>query len=314
MDTLNRSLRSTAGLFFALCALHVIAQSPPAPSPPKKSAPKAEAPLVPFPGKPLRIVVPFGPGGVVATTVVAKADPDGHTLLLMSNGSAISAAGLFKSLPFDTVKDFTPVAVLGTFDLVIVVGADSKFKTLADLLAHAKANPDKLNLGTINIGSTQHLAAELFKSTTGAAVQVVPFNGTPAVITALRGGQIDAAIEILGPMLPQIQSSAVRALAVTGEKRAGPLPGVPTVKESGFASYVVSSWNALAAPARTPKETIARLNREVVAILAVPDVVRRLRDLNVDPHPGTPEQAAQLLHGEIKRWAGVIAKARIPAQ
>lgn len=298
----------------------------------------------PFPTRPIRIVVPFGPGGVadltaravaqnlgstlgkpvvidnrpgaggvVAAEIVAKAEPDGHTLLLMSNANAVSA-GLFKSLPYDTVRDFAPVGVLGAFDLVIVAAAGSKFTSLADLLTYAKANPDQINFGSINIGSTQHLAAELLKSSAGINVQVVPFNGTPALISALRGKQVDAAVEILGPMLPQIQSGALRALAVTGERRAATLPDVPTVKESGVASFVVTSWNALAAPAKTPPEIVAILNRELVAALRSPEVVKHLRELNVDPRPGTPEQAAQLLQGEIKRWGAVIAKAGIPLQ
>src|SRR6185295_19074603 len=131
---------------------------------------------------------------------------------------------------------------------VIFAGVGTKADSLADLVAWAKAHPDVLNIGTINIGSTQHLAAELFKTTAGIRAQVVPFNGTPAVISALRGGQIDLAFEILGPVLTQIQSGAVKALAVTGERRAAALPDVPTVRESGVAGYVVSSWNALAIP------------------------------------------------------------------
>ena len=191
-----------------------------------------------YPTKPLRIVVPFGAGGVadltartvaqkmseglgqsvvidnrpgaggiVAAEMVAKSEPDGYTLLLMSNANAVSA-GLFKTLPFDPVKDFTPVSLMGTFDLAIVTSAESRFHTLPELLAWAKANPGKLNIGSINIGSTQHLTAELFKSVAGLDAQVVPFNGTPAVMTALRGGQIDVAVEVLSPVLPQIKGGA----------------------------------------------------------------------------------------------------------
>lgn len=297
-----------------------------------------------FPSKSIRLVVPFGAGGVadltartvaqklseslgqpvlvdnrpgaggvVAGDLVAKSDPDGHTLLLMSNGTAVSA-GLFKSLPFDTLRDFAPVSTLGFFDIAIITQADSKFKTLPDLLAYARANPGKLNLGSINIGSTQNLAAELFKSSAGVDMQIVPFNGSPAVITALRGGQIDAAVEILAPVLPQINAKALRALAVTGAKRAAVLPDVPTAKESGVSGFEAASWNAIAAPAKTPKTVIARLNKEITAALNSPDVKKRLAEQNVAAQASTPEQATELLASEIKRWGDVIVRAKVPQQ
>jgi tripartite-type tricarboxylate transporter receptor subunit TctC len=297
-----------------------------------------------FPTKSVRIVVPFGAGGVAdltartvagrlaeqlgqsvvienkpgaggigAADTVLKSEPDGHTLLLMSNGTAVSA-GLFKSLPFDTLKDFAPISTLGTFDIAIMVPADSRFKSLAELLAFARANPGKLNVGSINIGSTQNLAAELFKSNAAVDMQIVPFNGTPAVVTALRGGQIDAAVEILGPVMSQVNAKALRVLAVTGEKRSAALPEVPTARESGLPNFVAASWNGLAAPARTPKPVIERLNREVAAALNHPDVRRRLAELNVDAQASTPDQASALLASEVKRWGEVIVRARIPLQ
>ena len=254
-----------------------------------------------------------GAGGVVAGDSVAKAEPDGHTLLLMSNGTAVSA-GLFRNLPFDTLKDFTPVSTLGYFDLAVVVPQNSPYKTLGELLAYARANPGKLNIGTINIGSTQNLAAELFKSSAKIDAQVVPFNGTPAVITALRGGQIDAAVEILSPMLPQINANALRALVVMGEKRSVALKDVPTAAQSGLAGFKVASWNALAAPAKTPKDVIARLNKEVQAALNSPEVKKSLFELNIEASPSTPAQLGDLLASEVKRWSGVIAQAKIPTQ
>jgi len=297
-----------------------------------------------FASKPLHIVVPFGAGGVadltartvakklsellgqailidnkpgaggvVAGDAVAKAEPDGHTLLLISNATAVSA-GLFKTLPFDTLRDFAPVSTLGYFDLAVVTPSDSPFRSLGDLVAYAKANPGKLNVATINIGSTQHLAAELFKTSAGVDIQIVPFNGSPAVITALRSKQVDAAVEILAPVLPQINSGSLRALAVAGAARASVLPDIPTAKESGVAGFIASSWNGLAVPARTPKSVIARLNRDVVAALNAPEVRKRLRDLNVDAQSSTPEQAAELLRSETRRWGEVIVRARIPQQ
>jgi tripartite-type tricarboxylate transporter receptor subunit TctC len=252
-----------------------------------------------------------GAGGVVAGDMVAKSEPDGHTLLLMSNGTAVSA-GLFKSLPFDAVRDFAPVSTLGYFDIAILTAADAPYKSMTELLAYAKANPGKLNVGTINIGSTQNLAAELFRTRTGLDFLVVPFNGTPAVTTALRGHQVDIAIEILGPMMGQVQSKAVRVLAVMGDTRAEQLPDVPTLMQSGVRDFDVSSWNALAAPAKTPKDVIARLNREVQAAVNSPDVKKKLFDLNVQAKGSTPEQLGQLLQSDIKRWTDVINKAGVP--
>ena len=264
-------------------------------------------------GQPVVVENKPGAGGVVAGDAVAKAEPDGHTLLLMSNGTAVSA-GLFKNLPFDTLRDFAPISTLGFFDIAIVVPQDSPYKTLNELLSFARANPGKLNIGTINVGSTQNLSAELFKTTAGIQAQVVPFNGTPAVITALRGGQIDAAFEILSPMLPQINAHSVRALAVLGNKRSLAQKDVPTVAQSGLKAYSVASWNALAAPAKTPKDVIARLNREVQAVLNTPDVKKRLADLHIEASPSTPAQLGDLLTTEIKRWSEVIVRSKIPTQ
>lgn len=304
----------------------------------------AQAQPVPFPSKPIRLVVPNaaggaadltartvgqkmaeslgqpvvvdnkpGAGGVVAGELVAKAAADGHTLLLISSGTAVSAS-LFKTLPFDTLKDFIPVAPLATFDLVIVGLEGGRFRTLGDVLSWARSNPGKLNIGTPNIGTTQHLAAEWFKSAAGVDAQIVPFNGTPAVINALRGGQIDIALDILSPLLPQIKGQVLHPLAVTGAKRSRVLPEAPTARESGVTQFAASSWNGLAVPARTPREVVMRLNRDINAALQDPAVKKRLEDLNLDPHPGSPDLAAEWLSSDIQRWSSVIQRAGIARQ
>jgi tripartite-type tricarboxylate transporter receptor subunit TctC len=297
-----------------------------------------------FPSRPIRIVVPFGAGGiadlcartvgqaigdelgtqvivenkpgaggVVATGQVAKAQPDGHTLLLMSNATAVSTA-LFRSLPFDPLRDFAPVSTLGAFGLAILVAPASRFTDLAGLVRVAREQPGRLTVGTIAIGSTQNLAAELFRSSAGLDFQIVPFNGTPALLTAVLGGHVDAAFEIVGPAIAQTGPKSPRVLAVTSERRSPRLPDVPTVSETMLPGYRVTSWNALAAPAHTPPEVIDRLNQEVRRALAAPAVMAQLRQLGVDPRPGTPEDLARLLAGETRRWAEVIERAGIERQ
>ena len=297
-----------------------------------------------YPAKPVKIVVPFAPGGVadisarilaqrlsetmgqqvivdnrpsaggiVASEAVAKAAPDGYTLLFMTNGNAVSAT-LFKSLPYDTVRDFAPVSTVGFFDILLLVNTDSKYQSAADLIKDARANPGKLNFGTINIGSTQNLAAELFKSMAGLAVQNVPFKGTPDVITALKRNDVQLGFEITAPVMAQIKGGAVRALAIASNRRFAGLPDVPTVAESGLPGYFASSWNAVAAPAKTPPAIIDRLNREINSAMASPQVKQRLQDLGVDARAGTPEALKDLLAAEIAKWRAVIETARIEKQ
>ena len=294
-----------------------------------------------WPERPITLVVPFGPGGIadltaravaqamsdalkvpivvdnkpsagsiVGSAAVAQAAPDGYTLLLMSNANAVSAS-LFRKLPFDVQKDFAPVGMLGVFDLALFVGADSKLKSVRELLAAAKARPGKLTIGTIAVGSTQHLSAELFKWRTGIDALIVPYKSSPAVLTALRSGEIDAAFEILGPMLPQLQAKVVRALAVTSDRRFATLPEVPTMREAGVPDYEVASWNALAAPAKTPTAVIERLNAAANEALKNPAVQDKLLGLGVRAQGGTPQQLQTLLASEVRHWGEVIRAAKI---
>ena len=301
----------------------------------------AHAAQAAYPRKPVTLVVPFGAGGIAdvtaravteamgralgqpfvidnrpgagtitGSTAVAGAAPDGHTLLLLSNANAVSV-GLFKKLPYDPVQDFVPITTLGYFDLGVFAGAASRFATLKDAIAFAKANPGKLNVGTINVGSTQQLAAKLFETSAGIEMLVVPYKGTPAVLTALRAGEIDIAFEILGPMLSQVNAKVVKALAVTSEKRSNALPDVPTVIESGVPGYVVASWNALAAPKGTPAAVVDTLNQAARAAIALPAVHRKLEELGVRGQASTPGELGKLLASEITRWGGVIKAAKI---
>jgi len=296
-----------------------------------------------YPAKPVRIVVPFGPGGVADVTIrviaqklsermgqqfvvenkagaggiaaaqaVKQAKPDGYTLFLVSNGTAVSAS-LFKSLPFDPVKDFAPVSTLAFFSLAIVVNSDDRIVSLQDFVAAGKSGT-KFNVGTINVGSTQHLAAELFRSMTGIDATIVPYRGSPAVVTALRSNDVQVAFEMLAPVIPQAKSGAVRILAVTSEKRHPSLPDVPTVAESGVPGYAASSWNAIAAPAKTPPAVVERLGQEIARVLALPDVREKLAAAGVTARASTPDELKRLLASDVAKWRRVIEQAKIEKQ
>lgn len=297
-----------------------------------------------YPTRPVRIVVPFGPGGVadisaravaqkmgesmgqqvivenkpsaggiLASETVAKAEPDGYTLLFITNGNSVSES-LFKSLPYNSVKDFAPVSTVGFFDFVFVVKNDSDVKSMRDLLARMKANPGKYNIGTINPGSGQHLSAELFKSMAGVDAQIITYKSTPQVLTAVIAGQVDVGLDIVAPVMAQVKGGALRMIAVSSKERSRILPDVPTVAESGVPGYESESWNGVAAPAATPPAIIERLNKEVRAAVAAPEVRKRLHDLGIDARAGTPAQLRERLVADIAKWHAVIEKANIPRQ
>ncbi|MBK9363645.1 MAG: tripartite tricarboxylate transporter substrate binding protein [Rubrivivax sp.] len=261
-------------------------------------------------GQPVVVENKPSAGSIVASQAVATARPDGHTLLLMSNANAVSV-GLFRKLPYDPVKDFAPVSTLGYFDIGLFVAGPSRFATLKDAVAFARANPGRLNVGTIAPGSTQHLSAKLFETVAGIDALVVPYKGSPAVLTALRAGEIDLAFEVLGPMVPQVAAGVVRALAVSSDRRNPALPDVPTVQQAGVAGYNVASWNAIAAPAGTPPEVIALLNRAVREAVAAPAVQDKLGRAGMRVQGSSPAELQALLAGEIKRWGEVIRAAKI---
>jgi tripartite-type tricarboxylate transporter receptor subunit TctC len=297
-----------------------------------------------YPNRPVRVVVPFAAGGVADTTArivaeklgnklgqrfyienqpgaggiaaartVISSPPDGYTLIMLTNGTAISVS-LFEKLPFDPLKDFAPVSSLGFFDFIFCTGASSDFKTLADFIAAAKAKPGALNVGTINIGSTQNLSAELFKTAANIDFTIVPYRGTPEVEVSLLQGNIALMIDSYSAIKGNLADGKFRALASSGAVRSESTPDLATVQESGVANYDVVSWNALFAPARTPPEVVKTLNGALQDILADADLKKRLIALGIEAKAGTPEEIAGRLKSDIDKWRQVIEKAKIPKQ
>jgi tripartite-type tricarboxylate transporter receptor subunit TctC len=294
-----------------------------------------------YPDRPVKIVLPFGPGGVAdvtsrlvaeklgeklgqrfvienmpgaggisAANAVIGAPPDGHTIGLVTNGTAISVAQ-FKSLPFDPVRDYAMVSTLGTFDLVFAVHGDSPFKTMADFVAAARREPGKLNIGTINVGGTQNLGAELLRLTANLEIQIVPYRNSPDIIVGLLRNDVQMLVEFPAAVKGQVADGKLRLLATSGPKRFPAMPDVPTVEEAGIKGYEVTSWNGVFAPKGTRPDVIATLNKALAEVLALPDINARFLDLGVVAKPSSPEQLMALLRADIAKWGEVIEKAGI---
>jgi tripartite-type tricarboxylate transporter receptor subunit TctC len=254
-----------------------------------------------------------GAGGIAAARTVISSAPDGHTLAMLTNGTAISVS-LFKKLPFDPLKDFEPISSLGFFDFILSTGANSEFKTLGDFIAAAKAKPGALNVGTINIGSTQNLSAELFKTAADIDFTIVPFRATPEVTVSLLRGDLAVMIDSYASMKGNLADGKFRALASSGPKRSESTPDIATVQEGGVASYDVVSWNALFAPAGTPPEIVGAINGALRDILADADVKKRLLELGIEAKASTPQELSARLKSDIDKWQKVIEKAGIQKQ
>lgn len=304
----------------------------------------AQAQVSHYPNRPIRLVVGYAPGGVaditarmvaqklsdalgqqvvvdnkpsaggiVAGDTVAKAEPDGYTLLHMNYGNAVSAA-MFNKMPYDIKRDFQPISAMGFFDLVMLVDKNSDIQSVQDFIAKAKAAPGNYNIGTVSLGSGQHMSAVLFKSLTKLDTTVVPYKTTPSLMMALKSKDVSIAFEVISPVMPLIRSGEVKAIAMSSETRFRGLPEVPTLMESGVKGYNVTAWNGVAAPAKTPRTIVDRLNKEINAALALPDVRSKFQELGIDARGGTPEELRNILSSEIDKWNDLVADMKLERQ
>jgi len=251
-----------------------------------------------------------GPGGIAAARAVINAPHDGYTMAWITNGAATSAA-TFKALPFDPAKDFSMISMVGTFDLVFVVNSQSEYKTLADFLAAAKANPGKLNVGTIAAGSTQNLGGELFKSTTGLNLQIVAYKNSPDIVVALLRSDVQMMVDFPPATAGQVADGKLRILATSGPQPSPLIPNVPTVDKAGVKGYDVVSWNGIAVPPDTPKDVTEVMNKAVREILATPEIKAAYAKVGVVAQASTPAEMQSRLVADIKKWNDVVDKAGI---
>lgn len=292
-----------------------------------------------YPARPVRIIVPYGAGGIADVTMrmvaeklsvrlgqqfivdnrpgaagiigikaVLSSPADGYTLAMI--GAGLSAAkALFKSLPYDLETDLIPISTTASYGIVIATRAESPLKSVKDVIAAAKANPGKLNFGSINPGSNQHLSGELFKSLAGISAATIPFKTTPELLTAAIRGDVDIMFEYQAPMQGQLNDRKIVAIATTARERSPSLPGVPTVAESGLPGYEISSWNALAAPKGTPMDIVALLNRAVNEVLNLPDVKAATARFGMEARGSSVEDLRERIRLEVVKWAKAVEAA-----
>ena len=259
-----------------------------------------------------QLVVDNRPGatGIIGAEVVARANPDGYTLLQVATSHATNP-GMQAKLPYDTVRDFAPVSLLSQQPNIFLVHPSVPVKTVKDLIAYVKSKPGQVNFASSGTGGSQHLAGELLKSTAGIEMTHIPYKGSPPALVDVLAGRVPLMSSTMPPALPHIKTGKVRAIAVTSAKRSPVLPEVPTVAESGVPGYEAIAWQGLVAPAGTPRPVIARVNAEFVKALKLPDVVAKLNDQGLETVASTPEWFAQYIKTEIAKWSKVIKAAGI---
>ena len=299
----------------------------------------------PFPAKPVRVVVPFPPGGnsdalarivgaelakplgqnvvvenrpgaggTIAAAAVAKSPADGYTLLLNTAGTHGIATTLYPKLSYDAIRDFEPVTNVAAAPLLFLVGADSPHRALRDLVAAAKARPGALPFGSAGMGSSGHMATEMFLTMAGIEMVHVPYKGGHLAAADLMAGLVHLVLDQIPASLPQIRAGKMRALAISTPKRSGLLPEVPTAAEAGVPGYDAQSWFGLVAPAGTPREVVQRLHAEVTRVLAVAEVRARIQGIGMEPVGDTPEQFSAHIRSEIERWGRVVRAAGVKAE